>query len=34
LWPSPIRSRELHAVGEEAVHEGSVMHREDIHPLV
>ncbi len=33
LWPSAIRSRELHADDEEAEREGSVMPREDIHPL-
>jgi len=33
LWPSAVRKRELHAEGDEAAHEGSVMHREDIHPL-
>ena len=33
LWPSPIRKLELHAEDEEAAREGSVAHREDIHPL-
>ena len=33
LWPSAIRSRELHADDEEAAREGPVVHREDVHPL-
>jgi branched-chain amino acid transport system permease protein len=33
LWPSPIRARELHAADEEAAREGTVVHREDVHPL-
>ena len=34
LWPSAIRQRELHAEDEEAAREGSVVHREDVHPLM
>ncbi len=33
IWPSAVRKRELHATGEEAGHEGTVVHREDVHPL-
>lgn len=33
LWPSAVRKRELHAEDDEAAHEGTVVHREDIHPM-
>ncbi len=33
LWPSAVRKRELHAVDEEAAREGTIVHREDVHPL-
>jgi branched-chain amino acid transport system permease protein len=34
LWPSAVRKRELHAADEEAAHEGTVVHREDVHSLI
>jgi branched-chain amino acid transport system permease protein len=33
LWPSAVRKRELHAEDEEAAREGTIVHREDVHPL-
>lgn len=33
LWPSAVRKRELHAEDEEAAHEGSKLHRDEMHPL-